>query len=118
MENDVRTEALQEWIDTLTSLWSAFGKVPEAEGERIQEYAKALDIIPQGLLERAIERCKRECKFFPQINEIWAIMLQETGGSRGQTIEVCIENWLDRFYWKKCSIQFVSTETAVEHASE
>jgi hypothetical protein len=118
MENDVRTAALQEWVDTLTSLWTAFGKVPEAEGERIQEYAKALDVIPQGLLERVIERCKRECKFFPQINEIWMIMLQEIGGSRGQDIENLIEDWLDWIYWGKCSIPFVSTETEVEHAGE
>ncbi len=76
------------------------------ETDRIQEYAKAMDIIPQGLLARVITRCKRECKFFPQINEIWAIMLREIGGSRGQAVENLIENWLDRVYWEKCSIPF------------
>ncbi len=81
------------------------------ETDRIQEYAKAMDIIPQGLLARVITRCKRECKFFPQINEIWAIMLREIGGSRGQAIENLIENWLDRVYWQKCAIPFVATET-------
>jgi hypothetical protein len=102
--------ALQEWSDALASLWIAFGKTPEAD--RIQEYSKALDIVPQGLLEWVIKRCKRECKFFPQINEIWAIMLREIGGSCRESVEELIGNWLDRVYWQKCSIPFiVSAET-------
>lgn len=104
---------LEDWLTVLSRLWTSYGK--PLEPERLQEYQRMLQIVPLGLLEKAIDRVVREHTFnsVPTVGEVWFAVRKELGNPLD--IEQAIEAWCEQS-WHRCVVHFdgvaVETEAA------
>lgn len=90
---EIKQALLQEWLDVLSGLWTAFGKPLDAG--QLQVYRRALGAVPIGLLELAVARSIREHRFasVPTVHEIWQAVSRELGDPHD--VLLAIEAWQD-----------------------
>lgn len=94
-------EMLQEWLDELAKLWTAFGKVPTSESMTI--YQTILGAIPLGLLKIAVLRAIRDHKYnsAPTPHDVWLALARELGNPAD--IMAAIEDWR-RAGWQRLTV--------------
>ena len=86
-----------EWLETLSGMWEAIGK--PLDEKRLQKYAKELNGIPLGLLEKAVSRAIRnsgDYQVIPTISAIWGALRRELGNP--YDIDQAIERWIETQY--------------------
>ena len=94
---EIEQVAGQEWLDVLTGMWEAIGK--PLDEKRLQKYAKELNGIPLGLLEKAISRAIRNSGDYivvPTISAIWNALRKELGNP--YNIDEAISRWCEVKY--------------------
>ncbi len=74
---EIYQAALEDWLGCLSQLWTAFGKVLDADQMMI--YQSNLSGIPLGLLEQSIQRVIREHLYnsVPTVAQVWAAIRKE-----------------------------------------
>jgi len=71
-DTEIEQCAKMEWLEVLSGMWEAIGK--PLDEKRLQKYAKELNGIPLGLLEKAVNRAIRnsgDYQVVPTISAIW-----------------------------------------------
>ena len=86
---------LEEWLNDLVPLWTAFGKTPTSE--QLDIYRQALSDIPLGLLEIAVQHTIRNHKFanVPTVGEVWEALVTELNpvSKRYENVQDAIDQW-------------------------
>lgn len=109
---DIYQQALQEWIDILSQLWTAFGKPVDADQMII--YQRSLSVLPLGLLDAAVQRVIREHEFnnIPTVAEVWKAVRKELGNP--VNLDRAVQSWCDQLWSKavllRSEIEEVETE--------
>jgi len=96
-DTEIEQCAKMEWLEVLSGMWEAIGK--PLDEKRLQKYAKELNGIPLGLLEKAVNRAIRnsgDYQVVPTISAIWGALRRELGNP--YDIDVAIERWVEKQY--------------------
>lgn len=99
-EAEIEQAASAEWLGVLAGMWEAIGK--PLDEKRLKKYAKELQGIPLGLLERAVSLAIRnsgDYQVVPTIAAVWGAVRKELG--KPYDIDVAIERWCEAQYESK-----------------
>lgn len=113
-DEDIHQDALQEWLEVLAQLWTAFGKPVDAS--QMIVYQRSLGSLPLGLLDRAVQRVIREHEFnnVPTVAEVWKAVRKELGNP--VDLERAIAVWCDQLWGDAVMLEsVVAVETEVEY---
>ncbi len=94
----------KEWYLVLSDLWTAFGK--PVDQKRMQVYARQMNFIPLGLLEKSISiAIQKQSKYniVPTVGSVIEALKQILGDPFDLT--QAIEEWADQGF-KKCAFSF------------
>lgn len=114
MQKDVHDqddEFLKEWLSVLARLWTAYGKLPDAD--RMTLYRDMLSKIPMGLLEKAIDHVVQEHVYnsVPTVADVWQAVRKELGNP--YDMDQAIQEWCDR-RWRAICVQFPGVQNIAE----
>lgn len=103
--DEIYQAAMSEWLETLSGLWAAYGKTPDAK--QLAIYASVLGDVPQGLLEEAIQRVvgRHEYSNVPTAAEVKRAVWEILG--KPYDLAAAIEVWGDRRF-ERCVVRFGS----------
>ena len=113
-DEDIHQDALQEWLEVLAQLWTAFGTPVDAS--QMIVYQRSLGSLPLGLLDRAVQRVIREHEFnnVPTVAEVWKAVRKELGNP--VDLERAIAVWCDQLWGDAVMLEsVVAVETEVEY---
>lgn len=104
-DDEIHQAAMSEWLETLSGLWAAYGKTPDAK--QLAIYAQVLGDIPLGLLEEAIRRVigRHEYANVPTAAEVRRAAWEILGKPYDMT--AAIEGWIEAGF-KRCIVDFGS----------